>query len=449
VAVLVLVEGARPVGKGESRLRQTWSAVRHTKLVTFRERSRLRFLPVRKANLTLRLVACLVLLLACAVVPLAIATRDPWPVDDGLGPALFLVFAGVGFVIARRQPRNPVGWILLVVALIVLIQADAALYLVLDYRRHHGDLPFGAAAAYWSAGYSLLPLLTGLPAIALFPDGRLSRRWRRFMRIYVALAVMFSATQFVEKSLPSGQLPEVNLRGRPTNIDVASIAGFAWLLAPFFLGAWASFVVHQVRRWRRSNGVEREQLKWLMAGSAICLLSGIGIVLGGDPTTGAARAVADISIVGIAAMPISIGVGILRYRLYEIDRLISRTISYAIVTGLVVGVFVGTVVLTTRVLPFSSPVAVAASTLVVAALFAPLRSRVQRLVDRSFNRARYDTDAIVVAFSARLRDAVDLETIRIDLLKVVNQAVAPAHVSVWMPPDAVFATASAAQRATR
>jgi hypothetical protein len=389
------------------------------------------------ANLTLRLLGGLVLLLACAVVPLAIVTRDPWPVDDGLTLLLLLLFGSVGFVIARRQLRNPVGWLLLGVALVALIQANSALYSVLDYRRHHGDLPFGTAAVYWSAGYSLLPLLIGLPAIVLFPDGHLSRRWRRFMRVYVILAVIFSVAQFVEKSLPSGQLPEVNLRGRPTNIDVASIAGVAWLLAPFFLVAWASFVVHQVRRWRGSHGVEREQLKWLMAGSAICLASAIAIVEGGDPTTGAARVVADTSTLGIGAMPLSIGIGILRFRLYEIDRLISRTISYAIVTGLVVGVFVGVVVLTSRVIPFSSPVAVAGSTLIAAALFTPLRSRVQRVIDRRFNRAHYDAEATVAAFSARLRDAVDLDTIRVELLDVVNQAVAPSHVSVWTPgsPD--------------
>jgi hypothetical protein len=406
---------------------------------------------VRKANLTLRLVAVLVLLLACTVVPLAIATRDPWPVDDGLLPALLLVFAAVGCVIVRRQPRNPVGWILIAVALAALIQANAALYLVLDYRLHHGDLPLGLAAAYWSAGYGILPLLTGLPAVLLFPDGQLSMRWKRFLRVYVVLGALFSVVQFFQEPLPAGQLAEVNLRGRPTNLQPATIGGLAWLLAPFFLIAWVSFVVHQVRRWRRSHGVQREQLKWLMSGAAICLFASIAIVNGGDPTTSGGRAVADVSIVGIGAMPISIGVGILRYRLYEIDRLISRTISYAIVTGLVVGVFVGTVVLTSRVLPFSSPVGVAASTLVVAALFAPLRLRVQRLVDRSFNRARYNTEAIVVAFGARLRDAVDLETIRIDLLTVVNQAVAPAHVSVWMPSgaDATLATAMAAQRATR
>jgi hypothetical protein len=146
----------------------------------------------------------------------------------------------------------------------------------------------------------------------------------------------------------------------------------------------------------------------------------------------ARRAAADLASVGIAALPISIGVGILRYRLYEIDRLISRTISYAIVTGLLVGLFVGIVALATDVLPFSSPVAVAASTLAAAALFNPLRRRVQHLVDRRFNRRRYDADAIVAAFTARLLDAVDLETVRVELLNAVNEAVLPSHASVWI-----------------
>ena len=130
------------------------------------------------------------------------------------------------------------------------------------------------------------------------------------------------------------------------------------------------------------------------------------------------------------------GVGILKYRLYEIDRLISRTISYAILTGLLVAVFLGIVGLTTRVLAFSSPVGVAASTLAAAALFNPLRLRVQRLVDRRFNRARYDADAIVAAFTLRLRDAVDLDTVRHELLAAVDGAVNPAHASVWIRPPA-------------
>jgi len=140
----------------------------------------------------------------------------------------------------------------------------------------------------------------------------------------------------------------------------------------------------------------------------------------------------DVVFVGIAALPVSIGIGILKYRLYEIDRIISRTLAYAIVTGLLVGLYAGLVLLATRVLSFHTPVAVAASTLAAAALFNPLRRRVQQLVDRRFNRARYDADQTVAAFAARLKDAVDLDSVRDDLTGVVHQALEPAHVSVWI-----------------
>jgi hypothetical protein len=142
--------------------------------------------------------------------------------------------------------------------------------------------------------------------------------------------------------------------------------------------------------------------------------------------------VGEILGIGIAALPVGIGVGILKYRLYDIDRIISRTLAYAIVTGLLVGVYAGLVLLATRVLPLSSPVAVAASTLAAAALFNPLRRRVQQAVDRRFNRARYDADQTVAAFAARLKDAVDLDTVRDDLAGAVHQALEPAHVSVWI-----------------
>jgi len=135
---------------------------------------------------------------------------------------------------------------------------------------------------------------------------------------------------------------------------------------------------------------------------------------------------------GLAALPVSIGVAILRYRLYDIDRLISRTLAYAIVTGLLVGVYAGLVLLATGVFRFHSAVAVAAATLAAAALFNPLRRRVQLVVDRRFNRARYDADRTVAAFAARLKDAVDLDSVRDDLAGVVHQALEPAHLSVWI-----------------
>jgi hypothetical protein len=134
---------------------------------------------------------------------------------------------------------------------------------------------------------------------------------------------------------------------------------------------------------------------------------------------------------GLAALPVSMGVAILRYRLYEIDRIISRTLAYAIVTGLLVGVYAGLVLLATQVLRFHDQVAVAAATLVAAALFSPLRGRVQRVVDRHFNRARYNADLTIAAFASRLQDAVDADAVRADLTGVVQAALEPAHVSLW------------------
>ena len=191
---------------------------------------------------------------------------------------------------------------------------------------------------------------------------------------------------------------------------------------------WLSFVAHQVLSWRRATGERRQQLKWLATGAAVTL-----VVLAASFAIRSARVSRDEVLgIALAALPVGIGVGILKYRLYDIDRIISRTLAYAIVTGLLVGVYAGLVLLATQVLGFHSPVAVAASTLAAAALFSPLRRRVQRAVDRRFNRARYDADQTVAAFAARLKDAVDLDAVRDDLASVVHQALEPAHVSVWI-----------------
>jgi hypothetical protein len=135
---------------------------------------------------------------------------------------------------------------------------------------------------------------------------------------------------------------------------------------------------------------------------------------------------------GLAALPVSMGVAILKHRLYEIDRIISRTLAYAVVTGVLVGVYAGLVLLASHVLAVTTPVSVAAATLAAAALFSPLRRRVQRIVDRRFNRARYDAEVMVAAFALRLKDAVELESVRDNLADVVQQALEPAHVWVWM-----------------
>jgi hypothetical protein len=198
---------------------------------------------------------------------------------------------------------------------------------------------------------------------------------------------------------------------------------------------WLAFVGRQIASFRRSADERRQQLKWLMSGAAVTFAGGAAVTLVGSLDThpsGLAQAVTNLGGTVTIALPLSIGVGILRYRLYDIDRIISRALAYALVTGLLIGLYIGLVLLATRVLTFHGSVAVAASTLAAAALFNPLRRRMQRVVDRRFNRARYDADKTVAMFAGRLNDAVDLDAVRDDLASVVYQALEPASISVWM-----------------
>ncbi len=204
--------------------------------------------------------------------------------------------------------------------------------------------------------------------------------------------------------------------------------------APFlaaFIMLWLSFVARQALSWRQSSGERRQQLKWLLSGAAVCLGSlAISVTLGSY--AGIWQALSNVFAAGVLALPLGIAVGILKYRLYEIDRIISRTLAYAIVTGLLVEAYAGLVLLATQVLTLKTPVAVAAATLAAAALVSPLRHRVQRAVDRRFNRACYDADKAIAVFAARLQDAVGLDAVHVDLLAVVHQALEPAHASLWI-----------------
>jgi hypothetical protein len=190
----------------------------------------------------------------------------------------------------------------------------------------------------------------------------------------------------------------------------------------------------QVASYRRSSGERRQQLKWLLGGFAA---GGAGVILAIalSNTAGFWGVLDHVAILVIFfAIPVTMGVAILKYRLYDIDRILSRTLAYAIVTGLLVGIYAGLVLLATRVLQVHGTVAVAGATLAAAALFAPVRRRVQHAVDRRFNRARYDADQTVAAFAARLQDAVDLDTVRADLVGVVHAALEPAHLTIWTAP---------------
>jgi uncharacterized membrane protein YtjA (UPF0391 family) len=369
---------------------------------------------------------------------LTVLAHDSRASFDGVLLLIIAIVAAVGLVVARRQPSNPIGWMLLVASTFFAGYAVAVLYAVLDYNRRGGRLPLGrvalAAEPSWIPGFVLLGL-----AVALFPDGRLaSRRWRIPLIVYIFAGAWFCcAWSLAQATTHIGAGFDVDDVGNYSGQQVgfsAIAAAAAWAASPIMLLLLVAFVIRQAATWRRATGERRKQLTWLMCGGALSVVS--IYLVSTNNTSSAGRVVTDVAAVGLTGIPLAIGVGILKYRLYEIDRLISRTLSYLVITGLLVAVFLGLVALTTSVLPFSSPVGVAASTLAAAALFTPLRRRVQRLVDRRFNRASYDADTIIAAFTIRLRDAVDLDTISQELQYAVKQAVAPAHASVWITPTA-------------
>jgi hypothetical protein len=357
---------------------------------------------------------------------------DAWQVLLGL-----LAFSLPGVVVARRQPGNPIGWILIGLGLFYGVYTDLARYAVFDYHFHRGSLPAGPAAALvatglWPGVFLVLPLV-----MLLFPDGHLPRRWRTVLWAYL-----------VDAALVTGYLSGTaawDMSGQPVVVDNAGqlvkqasppgpLSAVAYAAAATLLVFWLSFVARQAASWRRAAGDRRQQLKWLMTGGAVSVLS-LGGIFGFAQGSGPVMLTAEIASFFLSfALPVAISIAVLRYRLYEIDRIISRTLAYAIVTGLLAGGYAGLVVLATRTLPvrFSTPVVVAVATLAAAGLFNPLRRRVQTLVDRRFNRARYNADQTVAAFAARLQDAVDLDAVHADLASVVRQMLEPAHLGVWL-----------------
>ncbi len=382
----------------------------------------------------------LTLLLFVAVVPLSVVAHQ-FTAGDVLSVLVTVPFAAVGVVVAYRQPGNPIGWILFLLALVVAAGGDAGFYSLRAYRVEGHSLPLSRLAVALAPGWIALIVLLPLP-ILLFPDGRLPERfWGWTLYAYGAVIATFvvavgakDAAVFTDRRIRVDSTGELTSLGNSTSPGpVAAAAEKVLFLAYAVIGL--SWVARQLLRYRRSTGNDRQQLKWLISGGAIGIVGFASALALGDARSPLWQAVSIVGYMAVAALPLAIGIGILKYRLYEIDRLISRTISYTILTAMLAGVFVGIVVLMTDVLPLSSPVAVAASTLAAAALFAPLRRRTQRLIDRRFNRTRYDAQATVAAFSGRLRDSIDSDAISGELLRVIEKTIAPTHASVWITPS--------------
>ena len=345
-----------------------------------------------------------------------------------------LVYATVGAVLAIRRPGNLVGPLVLVAGIMI---AGTFLGFVggalLTYARGPDDLL--AAMVALSGGLQInATLVVAGPAIAfVFPDGRLpGPRWRLPVAV-LAVALVIAATPNV---LRPGSMGE----GMPLNpfsflsgpiVDVALTAGdlASALAVP---GALVLALTAVIIRFRRAQAVEREQLKWFVAAN-ILVVGSVMVAFVEGPT---GITVFDILAIASLSLPaLAIGVAILRYRLYEIDRLISRTVSWALITGVLVAVFATGVVGLQALLDDvtqGQTLAVAASTLVAFGLFQPVRRRVQHAVDRRFDRARYDGERTAAAFADRLRDQVDLGELEQDLQRVADESVRPASVDVWL-----------------
>jgi hypothetical protein len=383
---------------------------------------------------TANALGALVLVLVGVTVTLAHLVHQLTIFNIATGLTIPVVYAAVGVVVARHQPRNPVGWILIFLVLLLLIPLDAGYYAVLRYRLGYHGLPLGPVAVAAASLLTLAPTLFAL-VILLFPDGRVtSRRWRWVLWGYAGLMCCVAAIN-IGPALAMDASHHIHVTSSGAVTDTGHLTGWfahppGWLTAVVYLSIgviWLSFVGHQVLSWRRASGEHRQQLKWLACGAAVTL--GLGLL---SITLNSDTAVSQLLATSVVALPVSIGVGILKYRLYDIDQIISRTLAYALVTGLLIGLYAGLVLLATQVLRLHTPVAVAASTLAAAALFSPLRRRVQRTVDRRFNRVRYDADQTVAALAARLKVAVSLDSVQDDLATVVTKVLEPAHFSLWM-----------------
>ena len=345
----------------------------------------------------------------------------------------FLAFAIVGVLVAARQPRNPIGWLLCLigscagVGLLAYEYADIALFI--------GDLAEGdVAALLLSVGILPTFSLLGL-ALLLFPDGRLpSRRWRPA----AAAAIVGSATMLVGYALRPGPLDEpfesvANPFGTGSFELMSALVGLGWLLSAVSVGLAG---VAMVRRLRIATGVRRQQLKWIALAASVAgvlfVLNFLSWVVAMPLGGGLWNLIFGLTFAGF---PVAAGIASLRYRLYDIDVVINRALVYTTLTSTLAGTYLAGILLLQLVLSgvtADNGLAIAGSTLAVAALFQPLRARIQAAVDRRFYRRKYDAARTLAAFGTRLRDEVDLDTLAAELLTVIDDTMQPAHVSLWL-----------------
>jgi len=387
--------------------------------------------------LALLTAALVVGISALSVAPnTAPSETSPWHFYTVTSLILIVTLPGIGWLVATRRPENRIGWMLLAVGFFLALGGFSVTYAEHGLIDDPGSLPLADLMSWlklmtWQPGFVLLILL-----LLVFPDGRLpSRRWVPIVWIAGIAFVLMVVPQAIAFWRYQGPLLVPFNVATPASDPAPAIAGLlqgvGLILCLVVAVASAAAVIV---RFRRSAGAEHLQIKWFASAAAV-EFAAIFIMSAPPPAVVPPPFDALLAIVVAPLIPIAIGIAILRYRLYDIDRIISRTVSYGAVTGILALVFVGTILVSQTILASffrGSSVAVAASTLVVAALFQPLRRRVQAVVDRRFNRSRYDAERTAAAFGARLRDEVDLANLKAEMRQVVAATVAPVTVGLWI-----------------
>jgi hypothetical protein len=378
------------------------------------------------------LAACAVLLMSGAEA-LALATGTGGELRDLFIWAIALVFSAVGALIASRHPGNAIGWLFLGAGVAAGVAAVASSYADYWVEARDGPVLLGKTAALYG-DLSWIPwiLVPSTFLLLLFPDGRLlSRRWRPVA--WCAAAAIGGG--FVAGALHAGPMEDRPQLTNPYGVEsplIDALQGLSFFL--LFIGIVGS-VASLILRFRRARGEQRQQIKWLafagaVAGTCVIVFTALYDIVGED--------VANAAIMlGVLSVPLAAGMAILRYRLYDIDVVINRTLVYGALTATLAAAYLGCVLLLQLLLngiTGDSGLAVAGSTLAVAALFRPARARIQGAVDRRFYRRKYDAAQTLERFGAQLRDEVDLGALRAELRSVVADTMRPAHVSVWLRP---------------
>jgi hypothetical protein len=340
----------------------------------------------------------------------------------------------VGALLASRRPHHAVGWLLLGLGFPVALSGVATGYANYGLMARPGAVP----AADWAAlyhGVSILIALASLQFVLLLtPTGSLpSPRWRWWARVAGAAALLSLATSLLLPFEPPYQAAANPLAVADPAGLLRAFSNLTWLVTALGLPVAAGSLL---LRFRRALGVERQQLRWLVLAAAlaaaILAVTVLALSVGLLGPTGNEILLGWVSAVVLGLMPLATGAAILRYRLYDLDRIVSRTVAYGLLTVLLVGGYAAVVLGLGQLLGRDSSLVVAAATLAVAALFQPARRRVQEAVDRRFNRRRYDAARTIEGFSARLREQVDLDALTSELLVVADQTMQPTRVSIWL-----------------